>query len=306
MKKPNIIFLVGPTAAGKTQAAIYLARKANAEIVSCDSMQIYKGMDIISSKPAIYLRRKIAHHLIDIIPPTKEYNVSRFYKEAKSKVRDILARGKTPLFIGGTGLYMSILIEGIFKQVKVDKNIRLSLWKKAEKYGSDYLHERLKKIDPQAADKIHPNDTKRIVRALEVFEATGKPISLLQQERSGLAKEYNLKIFALDINRQKLYDRINQRVDKMFKQGLVGEIRRLLKLKLSKTASYAIGLRELKDYTQDLCSLEEAKEKIKLNTRQYAKRQITWFKKDKRITWIKVGSHDTPGEIAGKIWKKLY
>ncbi len=304
--KKRVIFVSGPTAVGKTQAAACLAKKINAEIISCDSMQIYKGFDILSGKPARKELNCTPHHLIDIIPPTKEYNVSRFYKEAKSKVRDILARGKTPLFVGGTGLYMSILIEGIFKQVKVDKNIRLSLWKKAEKYGSDYLHERLKKIDPQAADKIHPNDTKRIVRALEVFEATGKPISLLQQERSGLAKEYNLKIFALDINRQKLYDRINQRVDKMFKQGLVGEIRRLLKLKLSKTASYAIGLRELKDYFQGLCNLGETKEKIKRNTRQYAKRQTTWFKKDKRITWIRVGNHDAPGEIAGKIWKKLY
>jgi len=306
MKKPDIVFLVGPTATGKTQAAIHLARKINAEIISCDSMLIYKGMDIISSKPDITLRKKIPHHLIDIIPPTQEYNVSRFFKEAGRKVKDILTKGKIPLFVGGTGLYISILINGIFKQVKVDKNIRLVLWKKAEKYGSGYLHKRLKKIDPRAALKIHPNDTKRIVRALEVFEVTGKPISLLQQQRSGLGKKYNLKLLALGINRGKLYEKINQRVDRMFRQGLVEEARNLLRLKLSRTASYAIGLRELKDYFQGLCSLEDAREKIKRNTRQYAKRQMTWFKKDKRIIWIKVRDQDSPKETAEKIWKKLY
>ncbi|TRZ96136.1 tRNA (adenosine(37)-N6)-dimethylallyltransferase MiaA [bacterium] len=306
MEKPRIIFLVGPTAIGKTESAIYLSRMINAEIISCDSMQIYKKMDIISSKPPLSLRRKIPHHLIDIISPAKEYNVSRFFKEASLKVNDILKRGKIPLLVGGSGLYMSILIDGIFEQKAADKNIRLRLFNQAKRLGNSYLHDRLEKIDPESAARIHLHDTKRIIRALEVFEVTGKPISLLKQQRSGLADKYQIKIFALKLNRNKLYEKINQRVEGMFENGLINEVKGLLKSKLSSTASYAIGLRELKGFFEGLYDLEETKEQIKHNTRLYAKRQLTWFKKDKRIVWIKVGSQEKPRETAKKIWKRLY
>ncbi|MDD5154998.1 MAG: tRNA (adenosine(37)-N6)-dimethylallyltransferase MiaA [Candidatus Omnitrophica bacterium] len=303
--KKKIVFIVGPTGIGKTETAVLLAKKIKAEIVSCDSMQVYKHMDILTSKPGLKLRKLIPHHLVDIVPPAKEYNVSVYRKAAVKKIKDILKRGKVPLLAGGTGHYMSVLIDGIFKAVVADQNIRGRLYKEAARKGSGYLYESLQKIDPQAASKIHPNDVKRIVRALEVFKATGKPISELQKDRKGLSEDYDIRIFCLDTQRPRLYRRIEKRVDEMFKQGLVGEVKKLLKLKLSRTASYAIGIREIKGYLEGWYDLEEAKRLIKRNTRLYAKRQLTWFRKDKRIQWIKVGVKEKPKAIADKIFKLL-
>lgn len=300
-----IVFLAGPTAAGKTEAAVYLAKKIGAEIVSADSMQIYKGMDIITSKPPRALRKKVPHHLISILSPEREYNVSRYRREALKKTREIIKRGRIPLFVGGTGLYMSILIDGIFREPRIDKAARRRLYEEAERNGSAYLHSRLEKIDPSAAGKIHPNDTKRIIRALEVFEAAGRPISELQKERKGLSADYEIKSFCLNMERDRLNKRIEARVDKMFRRGLLRETERLLKKRLSRTASYAIGIKELQDYFNGASSLEEAKEKIKRNTCLYAKRQLTWFRKDKRIQWINLSGSNEPEEIARKIWKKL-
>ena len=302
--KTQIIFLVGPTAVGKSEVAVCLAEKINAEIISCDSMQIYKGMDIITSKPSLALRKKIPHHLIDAVSPAAEYNVSRYRRAALKKIKEVIERKKTPLFVGGTGLYMSILIDGIFKAKAEDKNIRERLYKEAKQKGNEYLYVKLKKVDPEAAVKIHPNDTKRIVRALEVFQATGKPISYLQKQRIGLAEKYQVRIFCLDIKRDKLYKRINERVEKMFSRGLEREVKELLKKRLSKTATFAIGIKELKGYFDGLYGLEEAKRLMKRNTRQYAKRQLTWFRKDKRINRINIKEEEKPKDIAKKIWKE--
>ena len=306
MQSPQIIFLVGPTAVGKSEIAVYLAKKLGAEIISCDSMQIYKGMDIISSQASLSLRRRVPHHLISTVSPVKEYNVSQFRKEALKKIKSIINKGKIPLFVGGTGLYMTILIDGIFELETKGKGLRERLYKQAEKLGSDYLYERLQKIDPEAAQKIHPNDTKRIVRALEVFESTGKPISILQKQRRGLVHEYDVLFFGLNMERKKLYKRIDARVEKMFRAGLLAEVKRLLKLRLSRTATYAIGIRELKGYFDGLYDLEQAQQLMKRNTRAYAKRQLTWFRKDKRIKWISVQDKEKPASIANRIWKKLY
>ncbi|MDP2938125.1 MAG: tRNA (adenosine(37)-N6)-dimethylallyltransferase MiaA [Candidatus Omnitrophota bacterium] len=303
--KPRIIFLVGPTAIGKTEIAVAIAKKINAEIISCDSMQVYKGMDIITSKPPFALRRTTPHHLISAISPDKEYNVSRYYKDVVRKIKEILKRGKIPLIVGGTGLYMSILIDGIFKSSASSKVIRNRLYRQAERLGNEYLYNRLKDIDPEATSKIHPHDTKRIVRALEVFEATGQPISKLQKQRKGLSQDYDIKIFGLNMPREKLYQKIEERVERMFTNGLVDEAKRLLKLKLSKTAAYAIGIKELKGYLDGLYDLDEAKRLIKRNTRLYAKRQLTWFRKDKRISWFGVGEKETPASVANRIFKKL-
>ena len=291
MMREKIIFLVGPTAVGKTAAAVNLAKKINGEIISCDSMQIYKGMDIITSKPSKLLLKKVPHHLIGVISPIKEYDVSRYRKDALKKIKAIFKKGKVPIFVGGTGLYVAILVNGIFERKTEDLKFRARLYKEAIKRGSKKLHLRLKKIDSAAAAKIHPNDTRRIVRALEVFKTTGKPISLLQKQRSGLAKSYDVRIFCLNMEREKLYQRIDARVDKMFREGLLREVKKLLKLKLSKTARYAIGIQELKAYFDGLYDLEEAKRLIKRNSRHYAKRQLTWFRKDKRIKWIEVDKH---------------
>jgi len=305
MQKPEILFLVGPTAAGKTLTGLHLARKINAEIISCDSMQIYKGMDIITSKPPSALRKKIKHHLISMVSAEKEYNVARYYRDALKKIKEIIKKGKTPLFVGGTGLYMSVLLDGIFKAKAENKIIRRKLYEEAGLKGSGYLYKRLKKVDPEVALKIHPNDTRRIVRALEVFQVTGKPISWLQKERRGLSDEYAVRIFCLDMERGKLYHRIEKRIDTMFNQGLLAEVKRLLKLNLSKTARLAIGIRELEGCFAGLYDLDKAKSLMKKNTRNYAKRQLTWFRKDKRIEWLGVRDKETPASVANKIYKKL-
>lgn len=305
MTKPMLVFIVGPTAAGKTETAAALTKKVSAEIISCDSMQIYKGMDIITSKPPASLRKKAVHHLIDIIEPTKEFNVSKFRAEALKKIKQILKKGKTPILVGGAGLYVSILIDGIFKVKSVNKSVRSRLYKEASLFGKEFLYEKLNKSDPDAAVKIHPNDTKRIIRALEVFETTGKPISALQKQRKGLANDFDIKIFCINMEREKLKERIDRRVEKMFLNGLVRETKRLLKSKLSRTAGSAIGIKELKGYFDGKYNLEEAKLAIKRNTKEYAKRQLTWFRKDKRIKWIQIKKDEPAEEIARKIWKEL-
>jgi len=304
--KNKILFIVGPTAIGKSDVAIKLVSLVNAEIISCDSMQIYKGMDIITSKPLKSIRKKIRHHLIDIISPAKEYNVSVFRQDALKKIKDVLAGGRLPLFVGGTGLYMSILIDGIFVFEPKNNNIRERLYKLANSYGNQYLYRRLKRVDSESASKIHLNDTKRIIRALEVFQNTGKPISNLWKQRKGLGDDYEIKIFCLNMERERLYKRIEERVEKMFAKGLVREVKKLLNSKLSKTACYAIGIKELKGFFDGVYDLEEAKRLIKRNTRLYAKRQLTWLRKDRRISWINIKEREKPEEVAQRIWKRLY
>ncbi|MGE5196901.1 MAG: tRNA (adenosine(37)-N6)-dimethylallyltransferase MiaA, partial [Deltaproteobacteria bacterium] len=291
---------------GKTQIGALLAKKLNAEIISCDSMQVYKGMDIITSKPSVYLRNKVVHHLIDTVRAQVPYDVSRYRRDAVKKIRDVLKKGKIPLFVGGTGLYMSVVIDGIFRVKSQNKNIRSSLYRDAQRFGSRYLYEKLKIHDPEAAAKIHPNDTKRIIRALEVFRVTGHPISKLQKERQGLDGRYDVRIFCLNMPRSLLYQRIEKRVDRMFAKGLVKEVKKLLGATLSRTASYAIGIRELKGHFNGEYALDEAKRRIKRNTRLYAKRQLTWFRKDKRIKWVEISGKEKPREIAGRLWKELF
>jgi len=299
---------VGPTAIGKTEVAVYLAKRIGAQIISSDSMQVYKGMNIITSKPKPALRKKIKHYLINTVPIARNYDVSSYRHDALKKVKEIIARGKVPIFVGGTGLYMSILVDGIFKGKVKDEDIRKKFYKIAQAKSSGYLYKRLKKVDPEASGKIHPNDTKRIIRALEVFEAAGKPISMLQKERHGLRDEYDVRIFCLNTERAKLYKRIDERVERMFKQGLINEVKKLLKRRLSETASCAIGIREVKGYLSGGYGLEEAKGMIKLNTRHYAKRQLTWFRKDKRIKWVNIKDKETPQSVAKrihKLWREL-
>jgi len=291
MNKPKVIFLLGPTAVGKTEFALKAAKRIGAEIISCDSMQIYKGMDIISSKPSAIIRKKIPHFLIDVISPKKEFNVSTYRLRALKAIKQIRNRKRVPLFVGGTGLYASAVLDGVFKGPGEDKRIRSRLYQQATEKGAEYLYRRLIKVDPEAAEKIHPNDIKRVTRALEVWIKTKKPISRWQKKRQGIANNYDIEIYCLDMPRDELYSRINQRVDKMFRDGLVNEVGRLLKNGLSKTAACAIGINEIKGYLEKRYGLDEAKELIKRHTRRYAKRQITWFRKDKRISWIKSGNH---------------
>ena len=303
--KKRIIFLLGPTGVGKSAVAIPLAKKINAEIISCDSMQVYRRMDILTSKVAFAQRKKVKHHLLSLINPQQEYDVARYRQEALAICDKIFAKGKIPLFVGGTGLYYSMLVDGLFPAVPQDKLIRLKLEKQLKLKGNKYLYRSLAKVDPAAAKKIHPHDAKRIIRALEVYLKTGMPISRLQKNRVGLGKEYQVKIFGLNSVRQSLYDAIDKRVDKMFNSGLINEVKRLLKYKLSRTAKCAIGIRELEGYFAGWYSLAEARRLMQRNSRHYAKRQLTWFKKDKRIQWFNINKTESPAQIALKLWKKL-
>ncbi|MCM8800602.1 MAG: tRNA (adenosine(37)-N6)-dimethylallyltransferase MiaA [Candidatus Omnitrophica bacterium] len=303
--KPRIVFLVGPTAVGKSEVGVILAEKINAEIISCDSMQVYKEMDILTSKPNLALRRRVSHHLIDIVYPTKEYDVFQYRKMALKKIKEILKKNKTPLFVGGSGLYMSVVIDGIFQIKTKDSKVRAFLYQQAKDFGALYLYKRLKEIDPESASRIHPHDTKRIIRALEVFEITGKPISYLQKKRKGLDNKYEIKIFGLRMGKELLLKRIQKRVEQMFKLGLITEVKNLLKQPLSRTASCAIGLKEIKGYLEGLYDLEKTKELLTKNTYYYARKQMTWFRKDKRITWIDLKAKERPQEIAEKIWREL-
>ena len=305
MLKKKIIFLLGPTGIGKSAVAINLTKKINAEVISCDSMQVYRKMDILTSKVTSGQRKKVKHHLLGIIDPGQEYNVAKYRRDALLICDKLLSKGKTPLFVGGTGLYYSIIIDGLFPAVPQDKIIRARLEKQLKLKGAKYLYGRLLKVDGEAAGKIHPNDSRRIIRALEVYLKTGQRISRLQKNRIGLGREYEIKVFGLNSKRQLLYDMIDQRVDKMFNLGLINEVRRLLKYKLSQTAQCAIGIRELKGYFAGQYPLAEARRLMQRNSRHYAKRQLTWFRKDKRIHWINIDKAESPAQVALKLWKKL-
>ncbi|MDD5692069.1 MAG: tRNA (adenosine(37)-N6)-dimethylallyltransferase MiaA [Candidatus Omnitrophica bacterium] len=304
MLKKKIFFLIGPTGIGKSAAAVSLAKKIKAEIISCDSMQVYRGMDVITSKASATQRRQARHHLLSVVKPSEEYNAARYRDEALAICDKLFKKRKVPLFVGGTGLYYSITIDGLFPAVPEDKKIRAGLYKEARTKGGSQLYKRLAKVDPAASAKIHPNDTKRMIRALEVFMLTGKPITSLQKQRKGLGPEYEVKIFGLNTKRELLYKKINARVERMFNLGLVAEVKRLLKAKLSKTASCAIGVKQLKGYFDGKYSLEEAGRLIQQESRRYAKRQLTWFRKDKRVKWINVKDKETPRGIAGRIYKE--
>lgn len=286
--KPRIIFLVGPTASGKSELAIRLAQKINGEIVSCDSMQVYRGMEILTAVPDRILRKKIRHHLISYINPTQDYNVVKFRKDAIKKIKEIIKKRKTPILVGGSGLYYKILLDGIFQQDNIDKRIRERLYNKAEKFGIHFLYEYLKKIDPVSASRIHPHDLKRIVRAVEVYEKTGIPISEWQKKTKGLSSDYDVVVFGLLRPKPVIYKRIQSRIEKMFKKGLIEEVKRLLKFKLSKTAQQAVGIKEISGYLKGIYTLDEAKRLMVANTIKLVKKQLTWFKKDKRINWINI------------------
>ena len=301
----RLFFLVGPTAIGKTEVSLELAKLLNCEIISCDSMQVYKGMDIGTSKPAQDLLNKIPHHMIDIIEPSKEFSVARFRELATKVMEEVLAKHKTPLFVGGSGLYVKVLIDGIFKGPSSDRELRARLKAEADEFGVEVLYKRLKEIDSETASVVHPNDLRRILRALEVYEDAKTPISKLKNQTHGLNGKYKIKMFGLNTDRKVLYKRIDERVEAMFEAGLVEETRRLMDQSLSTTASQALGYKEVFGYLRGEYVLDEAKRLVKRNTRRYAKRQLTWFKRDKRIEWIVVDEKSNPKEIVQKIWKKL-
>ncbi len=292
MDKPKVIVICGPTASGKTALSIELAKKINGEIVSSDSMQIYKYMDIGTAKPTQEEMQGIQHYLLDFVEPNQRYSVAEFKKDAENAIEQILAKGKVPIIVGGTGLYVDSLIYGIeYQDIKLDENYRAELEKKVEKEGLETLYIEAQKIDPQAVEKISENDKKRILRILEIYHATGKNKTEQEIESRKNGVKYDYKVFAINMDREKLYERINKRVDIMIEQGLIEEVKNLLK-KYNEfpTAMQGLGYKEVVEYLENKISKEEMIEKIKRETRRYAKRQLTWFRKNKQTIWI--GPHD--------------
>lgn len=288
MDKPKVIVICGPTASGKTALSIELAKKINGEIVSSDSMQIYKDMDIGTAKPSQEEMQGIKHYLLDFVEPNQRYSVAEYKKDAEKAIEEILAKGKTPIIVGGTGLYVDSLIYGIeYQDIELDENYRKELEDRANNEGLEVLYNEANEIDPQAMEKISINDKKRIIRVLEIYKATGKTKTQQEIESRKNGVKYDYRVFAINWDREKLYERINKRVDIMIEQGLIQEVQVLLqKYTEFPTAMQGLGYKEVVEYLKGDITKEEMIDKIKLETRRYAKRQITWFKKNKQTIWI--------------------
>ncbi len=289
-KKPKIIVIAGPTASGKTALSIELAKNINGEIISSDSMQIYQGMDIGTAKVTPEEMQGIQHYLLDFVPPDKRYSVSDFKKDAEKAIEGILAKGKVPIIAGGTGLYIDSLVYGIeYPEMEYDETYRDFLMQQAQtEEGLKAIYEKAKQIDEEAMLHISPNDKKRIIRVLEIYKATGK--NKTEQEKLSRIHgvPYDYKVFAIDMQREKLYERINQRVDLMLEQGLVEEVKNLRdKYQEFPTAMQGLGYKEVVEYLKEECTYGEMVEKLKQETRRYAKRQLTWFRKNKETVWLK-------------------
>lgn len=287
-KKPLVI-LTGPTAVGKTALSIKLASEIGGEIISADSMQVYRQMDIGSAKIKPEEMGGIPHHLIDILEPEEEFNVCLFEKLALKAMEQIYERGHIPVVVGGTGFYIQALLYQIdFTEEETDTAFRDKLWQLGEENGNHYLHELLRKVDPKSAEEIHENNRKRVIRALEFYENSGKPISTHNKEQRQKTSAYNSCYFVLTDDRKKLYERIESRVDQMLSKGLVDEVRTLKErgCNVSMVSMQGLGYKEILEYLDGRCSLLEAVEKIKKETRHFAKRQLTWFRREKDVIWL--------------------
>jgi tRNA dimethylallyltransferase len=298
-------YLTGPTASGKTAVGLKLARRLNAEIVSLDSMALYRGMDIGTAKPTLEERAAVPHHLVDILEPAEAHSVAQYVEAAHEAVRQIASRLRVPLFVGGTPLYLKALLRGIFSGPPADWALRRRLQSLAESEGNEKLHARLAEVDPLSARRLHPRDTRRVIRALEVFEKTGRSITDLQQQFDRARPADACRVFVLDWPRKQLGGRIDRRVDAMFAAGLVDEVRRLLSgsSPLGRTASQALGYREVIEHLGGARDLSETIELVKLRTRQFAKRQMTWFRSLSECRFVTMSDErrvdDVVEEIAG-------
>lgn len=302
--RESVLILVGPTGVGKTEVGFHLARLTGGEIISADSRLVYRGLDIATAKPAMRMRDQVTHHLIDVVDPDEEYTCKMYEKHARLAVRDILKRGKTPVVVGGTGLYLRALTDGIFEGPGRDEALRARLEAEAEAGGNLSLWERLNSVDPVKAGMIDPENLVRVIRALEVYELTGKPMSDLEQSAEPLGIPY-VKV-GLTRAREELYRLIDGRVEAMFEGGLVDETKRLVEEGFGDTAVLrnTLGYQEVLAYLDGSITYVEAAYLLKRNTRRFAKRQMTWFRKEKQITWFDItGRTDFP-QIAKQIAHK--
>ncbi|WP_432651091.1 tRNA (adenosine(37)-N6)-dimethylallyltransferase MiaA [Huintestinicola sp.] len=286
-EKIPVLVVCGPTASGKTAVGVELALRLGGEVVSADSMQIYKGLAISTAKPSPEEMKGVPHHLMDFLPPDEPFSVADYVKMARECISDIHNRGKLPIIVGGTGLYINSLIDNIsFDHIVSDDSLRKKLEAEAAEMGREHMHEKLRSLDPQAAEKIHPNNVIRAIRAIEMCMLSGRTGSENREESRKTRSPYEPCMIGLTcFDRQVLYDRINRRVDKMFEDGLEAEVRAVYEKYKLRTAFNAIGFKEMIPYFEGECSLEEAADKIKQESRHYAKRQLTWFRRDVRITW---------------------
>lgn len=291
--KPSVIVIAGPTASGKSSRGIELARALGGEIISADSMQVYRGMDIGTAKVSDKERALVPHHMIDVTDPAEPFSVAEYVSLARPILQDIIRRGRLPFVVGGTGFYIQALLRDLdFSESKGPSKIRKALEKTAAEEGSLAIWQRLKEADPVSAETIHPNNVKRVIRALEYFEETGQPISALNEAQKEKESPYRVLYLILDRPRGELYERIDRRVDEMIKAGLEAEVRGLLDrgVPVQATAMQGLGYKEMIEYVEGRIDLPEAAERIKLGSRHYAKRQITWFKREKEALWIPADS----------------
>ncbi len=302
--KEKVIVIVGPTASGKTDLAIQVAKKINGEIVSADSMQVYREMDIGTAKPTLLERQEINHYMIDCVSPEENFSVSKYKKMSETCLGQIIQNQKTPILVGGTGLYVDSLIKGMeFTEMKNDLEYRAKLEQEAREKGIESLFLKLQEIDPEAAKHIDKNNVRRVIRALEIYKITGK--TKTQWDLASLkGAKYEYLLFGLLWEREKLYERINSRVDQMLENGLVEEVRRVSqKYCLSQTALQGLGYKEVLEYLKEEISYEEMVEKIKIQTRHYAKRQMTWFRRYKNITWLDAQKGKENVQTIQKAWE---
>lgn len=301
VRKPKVLVVVGPTASGKTALGVALAKKLDGEIISADSMQIYKYMNIGTAKVTLEEMQGIPHYLVDFVSPDEDFSVAKYKATALEAIETILSKGKLPIIIGGTGLYInSLSLPWDFQRKDNDEKIRWRLSAEAEVMGKEALYDRLKLVDPTTAAIVHPNNLNRIIRALEIYELTGKPKSYFDEETKKQEVPYDYVMLGLDWDRETLYSRINRRVDLMIEEGLIDETKMLIErgYDWNLTALKAIGYKELKPYLEGTSSLAEAVTILKRDSRHYAKRQMTWFRKDQRIQWLKMNeTRNVEGQV---------
>ena len=310
MNKRKLIVLTGPTAVGKTKLSIDLAKAVNGEIISADSMQVYKYMDIGSAKIKPEEMCGIKHYLVDCLEPQdpESFNVTRFQQMAKMAMDEIYAKGKVPILVGGTGFYIQSVVYDIdFTDNDADTGYRIMLEQMAEEKGAEFLHDMLKVVDPKAAEDIHCNNTKRVIRALEFFHKTGSPISAHNEAERQKESPYELYYFVLNDDRAKLYHRIDLRVDLMIQEGLVDEVKALLDMGCTRemVSMQGLGYKEIIDYLQGNITLEEAIYIIKRDTRHFAKRQLTWFRRERDVRWINKSDYSSEEEILAEMLEQI-
>jgi tRNA dimethylallyltransferase len=286
--RPKIVVIAGPTAGGKSALALELAGLFKAEIINADSMQVYRYLDIGTAKPTQEERKSVPHHLIDILYPDEEFSAALYREEAQRAIADVQARGRRAMVVGGTGLYIKALTSGLIRGGEVDPAIRSRLQAEAQAGGRERLYQRLREVDHPTAERLHPHDTYRIIRALEVYERTGSPISALRKRHLFQEGPYQCLKIGVQVEREELYGRIDKRVDEMIKQGLKEEVERILEMGYAPSlkAMQSLGYKQIINHLQGVYDLAEAIRLIKRDTRRYARRQVTWFKADPEIRWI--------------------